>query len=167
MNGGVSRIGWQIDFQHKASSQDAIETNGEHMSDHFDTLADDRESARIEHESMLQHLVEDMQRIDADDWDKHLTTFHVRGLVRQSIIRYIRNGSPGGHFLNAVLKNDLKEACNRADDDNRGQIYEIVKFLYNRVPQVIWGGETKFQDWIRAHQLWRAGQEAKRLRDVR
>ena len=69
---------------------------------------------------------------------------HMHGAVT----RYFENGIPPGNFLTAVLNNDLKEACSRADDMNQAALFEYVKFFYNNVPAGSWGHENAVENWI-------------------
>jgi hypothetical protein len=64
--------------------------------------------------------------------------------------RYVLNHIPTGGFLEAVLSNDLKEACARADSQNRYLLFEIVSYLYNEVPSACWGSPEKVQKWLEA-----------------
>lgn len=62
--------------------------------------------------------------------------------------RYIENRIPPGSFLLAVLSNDLREACGRADDNNRRLIFETVAWLYNEFPCNAWGSKEAVHDWL-------------------
>lgn len=66
------------------------------------------------------------------------------------LVEYIVTRRRTGHFLEAVLANDLKEACGRADDDNRVRLYDIVFFLYNYTPGDCWGTPVKVKAWLEA-----------------
>jgi hypothetical protein len=66
--------------------------------------------------------------------------------------RYIEHGIPPGHFLTAILSNDLREACERADDDHKHTLFEIVGWLYNEAPSPCWGSPDKFAAWIEARR---------------
>ena len=81
------------------------------------------------------------------DWS--LIPEHMIGGLR----RYIENGIPPGHFLTAVLCNDLRGAVDRADDTNRRRLADYVIFLYNYVPSQCWGSPEKFEVWIAQHGL--------------
>jgi len=61
---------------------------------------------------------------------------------------YIEKGIPSGSFLEAILCNDLKEACARADNENRFLIWHWVNWLYNEAPSDCWGSPEKYQAWI-------------------
>lgn len=65
------------------------------------------------------------------------------------IRRYIEDGIPPGHFLLAVLANDLSEACARADEANKYRIWDFVYFLYNYAPSECWGAPEKVAAWMR------------------
>ncbi len=62
---------------------------------------------------------------------------------------YIEQGIPPGHFLQAILKNNLVEACARADIPNQRRIYDVVFFLHNYAPSACWGSTEKYESWIR------------------
>lgn len=65
---------------------------------------------------------------------EHLDEFeHVVNCLYHIILWYERK-RPLGDFLTAVLKNDLMEACGRADDTNRKVLSLYVKFIYNNLP---------------------------------
>ncbi|MBB6228318.1 flagellar motor switch protein FliG [Polymorphobacter multimanifer] len=42
--------------------------------------------------------------------------------LRGGLVRYIVKGIPTGHFLQAVISNDLREACARADEQQAAAI---------------------------------------------
>ena len=62
--------------------------------------------------------------------------------------RYISQHVPPGHFLTAVLSNDLREACCRADDVCRAAILQIVYYLHNCCPHAAWGSPEKVARWL-------------------
>jgi hypothetical protein len=67
---------------------------------------------------------------------------------RQGLLDYLRYGVPPGHFLQAVLSNDLAEACGRADSTNQRALFEYVFVLYNYAPGAAWGSPEKVKAWI-------------------
>jgi hypothetical protein len=76
------------------------------------------------------------------NWD--LIPCHMRG----ALDRYIGHGVPPGNFLTAVLCNDLREACGRADDINRVRLHDYLTFLYCDAPSDCWGSPAKFAAWV-------------------
>jgi len=68
--------------------------------------------------------------------------------TREALIAYLRYGLPPGSFLQAVLSNDLREACRRADDDSRYALYDFVLVLYNYAPMDAWGSSAAVKGWI-------------------
>lgn len=70
--------------------------------------------------------------------------YHLRGGVQ----RYIEQGIPPGDFMLAVLSNDLREACGRADELNQHLLWEIVSWFYNEAPSPCWGSPAKVDAWL-------------------
>jgi hypothetical protein len=68
--------------------------------------------------------------------------------TRDALFNYIVYGDRQGHFVSAVLMNDLRESVARADDLNQQAIVSIVKFLYNEAPSACWGSTQKVELWI-------------------
>lgn len=66
---------------------------------------------------------------------------------RGAIARYLRAAVPPGHFLTAVLENNLMEAFNRGDDTSIFFLKELVVFLYNNVPYKCYGSPTRVERW--------------------
>jgi len=62
--------------------------------------------------------------------------------------RYIEDGIPPGHFLTAVISNDLREACARADEENQRLLFDYVRFFYCHAPQSCWGSPDRFAAWV-------------------
>lgn len=68
--------------------------------------------------------------------------------MREGFARYIEKHVPMGDFGMAVLSNDLKEACIRADNINRVRLFETVQWLYNYAPSQCWGSPDKVAAWL-------------------
>jgi hypothetical protein len=69
--------------------------------------------------------------------------------MHEGLLRYIEAGVPPGHFLEAVLCNDLKHACMRADAVNQQCLFDYIQFLYQYAPSIAWGSPQKYQEWIK------------------
>lgn len=67
--------------------------------------------------------------------------------------RYIEDRCPMGSFLNAVLENDLTQACSRADHINKHLIWEYVNWLYNNAPADCWGSIERVQYWLAKREV--------------
>jgi len=72
----------------------------------------------------------------------------VNHYVIESLQRYVNDRIPPGGFLLAVLSNDLRGACERADQENQRALFEIVKYVYNYVPGVAWGSPERVDEWL-------------------
>lgn len=80
----------------------------------------------------------------------------------EALDRYIADHRPTGHFLAAVLVNDLREACARADPDNQVALHAIVTYLNNAAPVACWGDSTTVAGWLAYGQSVRAVEMAAR-----
>lgn len=64
------------------------------------------------------------------------------------LIRYVAHHKEPGGFLTAVLENNLRRACAKADDENKYLLFDYVVFLHNRCPAACWGSEDAVTKWI-------------------
>lgn len=67
----------------------------------------------------------------------------------EEILAYIEKGRPVSPFLEAILCNDLKEACSRADHVNQRLIFDIVVWLHNHAPIHCWGDLSDYEHWVK------------------
>lgn len=73
----------------------------------------------------------------------------------ESLLRYKETGLLPGDFLQAVICNDLVEACGRADDYNIDVIPAYASFLYSELPITAWGSREKMLAYAEAaHKAW-------------
>ena len=68
--------------------------------------------------------------------------------MRPSLLRYIEKGVSVGHFLTAVLENNLVNAIGYADEENLDNLPAYTNYLYNYAPMDCWGTAKKVKDWI-------------------
>lgn len=73
------------------------------------------------------------------------TTIPTRTLA--ALDGHAQHGRPCGHFVTAVLENDLNAAVCRADDENLAALLPIVKYVYNELPSSCWGSRAKVEAW--------------------
>lgn len=71
----------------------------------------------------------------------------IKPSTRAGLYFWITAGVPPGHFLTAVLSNDLREAVARADAENRAALPEIVEWLVSHAPMAAWGGPEVVRRW--------------------
>lgn len=69
--------------------------------------------------------------------------------IRGSLIRYYDDHISVGHFLTAVLSNDLFGAMARADQRNRANLHNICQFIYNNFPVGTYGTPEKVKAWLK------------------
>lgn len=69
--------------------------------------------------------------------------------LRAGMQMYIEQHCATGRFLWAVLANDLRGACERADAHNQPRLFEIVRWLHNNAPAACWGSPENVDAWLR------------------
>jgi len=82
--------------------------------------------------------------------------------VYDSMLAYLLRGEHFGHFIEAVLRNDLVDAVTRADLDNLRHIADIMRFVYNALPREAWGSKAAVDAWrdARGREPWKEAMAA-------
>lgn len=83
--------------------------------------------------------VEYLQRMERLGVPEHL---------REGLMRYLVYRIQPGHFLTAVLRNDLFSAIARGDNESIAGLKALVTFLHNGVPSIAWGSVLHVQRWL-------------------
>lgn len=73
----------------------------------------------------------------------HLVPYH----LREGVLEYCLVGRPIGHFLSAVMANDLREAVARGDTNSLAGLKGLCQFLHNYSPPGCWGSRDRFIKW--------------------
>ena len=74
--------------------------------------------------------------------------FSIPDRMMPHLLRYIERHEPVGDFLTAVLENNLREACARADDENQANLPAYLGYLHNEAPGKCWGSPEKVRAWL-------------------
>ncbi len=104
--------------------------------------------------SVLQDFLWWMQRQEGtiDDLMKDAAILQDYGQISTVIVeginRFVLHHQPVGHFITAVLSNNLREAFARADDGNQKTMFQIVSYCHNQIPGVCWGTPEKVKAWV-------------------
>ena len=94
-----------------------------------------------------------------DDWKNELLVSGIPSYMQGGVTRWIEHGIRPGHFLTALLSNDLRETFARADDTNARCVIYYLKFLYNHAPPDCWGSPERFEAWAENHAKFRQAAE--------
>lgn len=68
--------------------------------------------------------------------------------LHDGLVAYLADRRRPGDFLLSVLRNDLREAAQRADPFNRMRLAEIVMFLNMYAPEPAWGSPAAVEAWL-------------------
>ena len=69
----------------------------------------------------------------------------------ESVLNYIDRRVPTGSFLEAIITNNLSEACARADDENLKNLPAYIAYFYNEAPGPCWGSTQKMDAWLKGN----------------
>ena len=72
--------------------------------------------------------------------------------LHDGLVRYLVYGIRPGHFLTAVLENDLRAAVIRADAESRAALCEVVTFLHTEAPMFASGSPALVAAYVEARQ---------------
>ncbi len=75
--------------------------------------------------------------------------WHIPYRMMGGLREYAKNHIEPGHFLTAVLENNLKDAVDRADDENLENLPAFVAYCWNELPINCWGSREKVQAWLK------------------
>lgn len=67
--------------------------------------------------------------------------------ILRAINAHVRCGQQTGHFVTAVLSNDLQAAIMRADEESMSALRQIAMYVYNRCPSGCWGSLSEVNAW--------------------
>jgi len=73
-------------------------------------------------------------------------------VVLDGLYRFVEHGTPSGHFLTAVLVNDLFEAICRGDKESLVALPELVTFIHCEVPSICYKTRERVDRWCRWHR---------------
>lgn len=104
--------------------------------------------------TVTDNQTEKETRDEAIYYAEKLTAYQVPIQLHDGLILYLTRRIRPGSFLCAVIRNDLKEACKRADEACGPNLTRIVGFLFNHAPIGSWGSEEALETWLTpAHHL--------------
>jgi len=85
-------------------------------------------------------------------------------LLLESLVEYVVIGRPTGHFMYAVLVNDLFQAYAHADCGSVAAMPFIVKYIFNHLPGNCWGSPEEVGEWLKRGGQY--GREVQRQREM-
>lgn len=74
--------------------------------------------------------------------------FRIPESMMGGLERYVTQGIRPGSFLQAVIANDLIDACGRADPENLANLPAFVAWLENEAPRGSYGSREAMEGWI-------------------
>lgn len=89
--------------------------------------------------------------IDTSELSAAMELHQIPEYMRGGLLRWIEHAIEPGEFLRAVLRNDLRQACELADDNNRERLAQYLKVLYSSAPGGCWGSIEKYERWRFTH----------------
>ena len=68
--------------------------------------------------------------------------------ILNAIADHATNRTVHGHFVTAVLENDLTEAVFRADNNSLAGLADIVRYVHWEIPHNSHGSKSKVTAWL-------------------
>lgn len=81
-------------------------------------------------------------------YDLHDQYDNVPDRTIEGLRKYVEEGIPPGHFMEAVLENNLRKALANADSHNLAAIKEIGLLVWNKCPMACWGTRRDVEHWV-------------------
>lgn len=107
------------------------------------------EELRRERNRLVELIdIADYQEQRSPAWNDARAIERVPEHLRDGLLRYLDLHIRPGHFLTAVLENDLREAMGRADIGSRAGLFDLVGYLYNKAPGGAWGSKQAVKLWL-------------------
>ena len=66
----------------------------------------------------------------------------------EAIKIYLEDFILDDEFLEAIVTNNLSEACALADESNKRRLHVYVSFFFNYAPSTAWGSPEKVRAWL-------------------
>lgn len=88
---------------------------------------------------------------------------HIRPDMRQALADYANHGKPVGDFLRAIITNDFKLACGKADSDNQRVLLAYSGYVTMNLPMICHGSVRVYQAWLLLHAAEKADIEGEKL----
>lgn len=76
-------------------------------------------------------------------------SFYIPIRMELPILNYIHRRIGPGSFLEAVITNDLRNACRCADDENLKNLPAYIAYFRNEAPSQCWGSIEKMRAWLK------------------
>ena len=75
----------------------------------------------------------------------------MKSSTKSDLDAHANQGRGAGHFVTAVLENNLSRAVSYGDERNLLDLVEITKYVFNHLPAECWGSPDRVDKW-RAHR---------------
>jgi len=72
----------------------------------------------------------------------------MKASTKLGLDQYVKYRIPTGGFLHTVLSNDLMGAIEKADKENRDDIFEICQYIHNNLPVICYGSAKAVSEWL-------------------
>ena len=73
--------------------------------------------------------------------------------MRAHVLAWIERAVPPGHFLSAVIRNNLALSYAHADPQNKEALQAYSQYFFNYAPSDCWGSDEAFEYWHRVGGL--------------
>jgi hypothetical protein len=76
---------------------------------------------------------------------------YMKSDTKEAINKYISHGLFPGDFIYSVLTNNLLASASFADEQNAKDLAEIVRYVFEKAPNLAWRTAENIESWIGHH----------------
>ena len=89
---------------------------------------------------------------DYKENDDYAAQYNIPETTLEAARLYITRGIAPGHFLTAVIENNLLSAVMYADNANLEALSRIVSFFYDQAPHNCWRSRDNMNQWMQTFE---------------
>lgn len=84
-----------------------------------------------------------------DELKRGLDTYQIPTYMYKALREYVNDHKAPGHFIQAIIMNNLSDAVAHADEKNLFVLRAWVGIFHNFAPSLCHGSEEKYKEWIK------------------
>lgn len=84
-----------------------------------------------------------------DDLERGFEVYLIPAYMRKALREYVNDHKSPGHFIQAVIMNDLVDTVFYSDEKNLSLLRAWVGIFHNYIPSACYGSKERYEIWIK------------------